>query len=391
MPSSLEHTESLDAMSVLSETDPASAGIDAHRLERLYGRIEAHIEAGWYPGAAVAMARSGQLVAHREFGLARIAGDLGPATPAASHTRWLLYSQTKPIVSSAIWSLVEDGLLRFHDRIADYVPEFARHGKEAVTLAQVLAHEGGFPSATVESDAWEDHDLLREVVCDFHLDWAPGTKVEYHGASAHWVQAMLIEAVTGEDYRDVVRGRILAPLGLTTIHVGVPDTLHDTLAGAYAGGPDGPFEPVEGRNSPDFWRAGVPGGGGYASAVGLASFYQMLLQLGRLNGVRVLGPRTVQYVTRNHTADRTDERFGIPMHRGLGVHLRGPSPLIRGLGSTASPGTYGHGGVGTSYSWADPETGVSFTYLTNSQLPEPLHGRRLDEIMVMAHAAVTRL
>lgn len=69
----------------------------------------------------------------------------------------------------------------------------------------------------------------------------------------------------------------------------------------------------------------------------------------------------------------------------------GTSRLIRGLGSTASPATYGHGGAGTSYSWADPETGVSFTYLSNSQLPEPLHSQRLDEIATLAHAAVTEL
>jgi CubicO group peptidase (beta-lactamase class C family) len=98
----------------------------------------------------------------------------------------------------------------------------------------------------------------------------------------------------------------------------------------------------------------------------------------------------VQYVTRNHTGDRIDERFGMPMHRGLGVHVRGLTPTIRGLGSTASPHTFGHGGVGTSYSWADPETGVSFTYLTNSQIAEPLHSKRLDEIATLAHAAVVQ-
>ena len=58
---------------------------------------------------------------------------------------------------------------------------------------------------------------------------------------------------------------------------------------------------------------------------------------------------------------------------------------------TASPATFGHGGAGTSYSWADPETGVSFTYLSNSQLTEPLHSQRLDEIATLAHAAVVEL
>ena len=117
----------------------------------------------------------------------------------------------------------------------------------------------------------------------------------------------------------------------------------------------------------------------------------MLLGLGALHGVRLLGPRTVQYVTRNYTGERTDDRFGMPMHRALGVHVRGTTPTIRGLGSTASPSTFGHGGAGTSYSWADPETGVSFTYISNSQLAEPYHSRRLDEIATLAHAAVVEL
>jgi CubicO group peptidase (beta-lactamase class C family) len=380
-----------DIGAIIPSIEPARAGIDARRLERLYRLIESHIDRGWYPGAAIAMCRDQQLVAHREFGQARINNELGPAQEATPQTRWLLYSQTKPVVSSAIWSLVEDGLLRFHDRVADYIPEFASHGKDDITLAQVLAHEAGFPSARPGAQTWEDHALLRKAVCDFRLEWAPGTRVSYHGASAHSVQAVLMEAVTGQDYRDVVRERILDPLGLDGIQIGVPDALHDSLAGAYIGGPDGPYTLMSERNSPAFWRAGLPGGGGYASAIALCTFYQMLLRLGTLNGTRVLGPRTIQYVSRNHTAERIDEKFGMPMHRGLGVHVRGNSPQIRGLGSTAHPNTYGHGGVGTSYSWADPQTGVSFTYLTNSQLAEPLHSHRLDEVMVMAHAAVIAL
>ena len=376
---------------VIPSVDPATAGIDERRIDRLASLIESHIERGWYPGAAIAMARNSQLILHREFGHARIETEFGAAQQATADTRWLLYSQTKPIFTSVVWMLIEDGLLRFHDRIAEYVPEFARHGKEDITLAQVLAHQGGFPNATVGAEAWEDHELMRELVCDFRLDWAPGTKLEYHGASAHWVQAMLIEAVTDQDYRNVVKERLLTPLGLADVHVGVPDAHHEALAGAYRGGPEGPYEPMAERNGPEFWRAGVPGGGGYATAVGVTTFYQMLLAGGVLNGTRVLGPRTIEYVTRNHTGDLTDERFGMPMHRGLGVHVRGLTPLIRGLGSTASPRTFGHGGVGTSYTWADPETGVSFTYLTNSQLEEPLHSQRLDEVMVMAHAAVVTL
>ena len=138
---------------VLERVSPASQGIDETCLARLYTRIEAHIAAGWYPGAAIAMARHGKLVATRSFGAARLATASTPAVPATDQTMWLLYSQTKPVTSCAIWTLVERGELRFHDVIADYLPEFAKHGKGQVTLAQVLSHQGGFPNANVTSAA----------------------------------------------------------------------------------------------------------------------------------------------------------------------------------------------------------------------------------------------
>jgi len=121
----------------------------------------------------------------------------------------------------------------------------------------------------------------------------------------------------------------------------------------------------------------------------MAALYQMMLQGGELAGTRILGPRTLQYAIRNHTGDRVDEFMGMPMHRGLGPHLRGSTAVIRGIGSLASPNAYGHGGVGSSYCWADPDSGVSFAYLTNSRLPEPWHSVRLDRISNLVHAAIT--
>ena len=142
------------------------------------------------------------------------------------------------------------------------------------------------------------------------------------------------------------------------------------------------------RNTRAWRAAGVPGAGGYGTARGIASFYQMLLAGGVLNGNRVLSPRAIQYATRNHTGDRVDENMGMPMHRGIGPHVRGFTPTIRGLGTIASPTTFGHGGAGTSYSWGDPESGVSFTYLSNCMSPEPWHSIRLDKVSNIVHASI---
>jgi CubicO group peptidase (beta-lactamase class C family) len=308
---------------------------------------------------------------------------------------WLLYSQTKPVVSCAIWRLVEHGRLHFQDPVADYLPGFWRHGKGGVTLYHLLTHQAGFPNAAATPAVWEDHAVLREQVCDFTLQWEPGSRVVYHASAAHWVQAALIEVVTGQDYRAYVRDEITGPLGLTGLCIGVPDALHARLAGAYKQAADGSHEPINefgiDRNGPAYWRAGMPGGGGYATATDMATFYQMLLGGGALNGTRILSPRMVQYVTRNHTDERVDDATGLPMHRGLGVHVRGTTATTRGLGSIAGPATFGHGGAGTSFSWGDPDTGVSFTYLSNSQVADPWHGQRLEEVATLAHAAIVEL
>ncbi len=239
--------------------------------------------------------------------------------------------------------------------------------------------------------AWEDHQELRRRICEFTLEWTPGSRVEYHRLAAHWVCAVLIEAVTKGDYRDFIHQRIIKPLSLEgELYVGLPDR----EGVARAADMHGPSE--DGRkqlrfaheNSREFRRAGVPGGGGFATARAMAAFYQMMAGGGRLAGTRLLSPRLVQYVTRNFTADRVDHYMGMPMHRGRGPHSRGTTPVIRGLGSLASPATFGHGGVGSSYCWADPETGVSFAYLTNRRMPDPWHSRRLDIVSSLVHAAI---
>ena len=375
------------AAPVLPAADPASLGLDPDRLERLCAHIEGQIAEGRYPGAQIALARHGRLALARAFGQARI-GSAARAT--MNDDLFLLRSQTKIITTAAVWQLVEQGALRFDAAVSEYVPEFAHNGKGAITLFQVLTHQGGYPNAVVPEAAWTDHDLLRRVVSDFTLEWTPGSRVHYHGASAHWTAAVVIEAVTGRDFRDVIREELLAPLGLDDIVVGAPASLHQRMADMHEV-VDGVLQPLASVNTPEHRAAGIPGGGGYASATAYTAFYQMLLAGGTLNGRRALAPRTIQFATRNHTGDRIDENFGMPMHRGIGPHLRGKTPRIRGLGSLAHPRVFGHGGAGSSYTWADPETGVSFTYLSNASLSEPWHSIRMDRISNLAHAAVVEL
>ena len=363
----------------LPASDPASLGFAATPLQQLDRLIRRHIEDGRYPGAQIALARHGKLALFRTYGNAKTEPR---HEPASDRTLFLLFSQTKVLTSCAVWTLIEEGALSFMDRITDHLREFAQRGKADITLHQVMTHQGGFPSGDVTKATWTDHARMRAEVCDFSLDWTPGTRLQYHPRAAHLTQAMVIEAVTGRDYREVIRDKVLAPLGLAgDIFVGVPESEQGRCANTYAA--------EERDNSAEFKLAGMPSGGGYATARGMAAFYQMLLGRGRLGEVRLLSPRLVSYVTRSHTGERGDDAMGgIPMHRGLGPHVRGDSDRIRGLGTIGAPETFGHGGAGTSYSWADPTSGVSFTYITNFVSPDPWHSARLDRVANLVHAAI---
>jgi len=366
---------------------PEAVGLSPEPLNRLQKTIERHIAEGRHPGAQIAVARHGKLALFRTFGAARI--DPQPV-PARDDTLWLMYSNTKVITTSALWILVERGALRFTDTVASHVPGFEAEGKGDISIVQLLTHQGGFPGADVPTEAWDDHELLRKRVCEFKLEWAPGSRVHYHGRAAHWTAAVIIESLTGVDYRTFIRDEVVRPLGLEgELFVGVPDGEHHRTVDMHEPAPDTgkPVKRTE-ENHAAFRRAGTPGGGGYATARAMAAFYQMMAGLGTLNGVRLLSPRLVQYVTRNYTGDRVDEYMGMPMHRGLGPHSRGLTPTIRGLGALASPRTFGHGGVGSSYCWADPDSGVSFAYLTNGRLPDPWHSERMDVISNLVHVSI---
>ena len=278
----------------LAMSTPESLGLDPERLSVLDSLIERHIAEGRYPGAQYAVARRGKLAKVATFGDSLTDPD---SIPANEETLWLMFSQTKVVVTAALWQLVEAGELRFADRISDHIPEFEANGKGDVTLFQVITHQGGFPNAEVPEEAWEDHGLLRETVSDFTLEWTPGSRVHYHGTAAHWVAAALIEAVTGSDFRHYVRENLLRPIGLDNeIFVGVSEAADRRCADIHSieedeSVPDGGRIARSSRNTRAWRAAGVPGAGGYGTARGIASFYQMLLDGGVLNGTRVLSPR----------------------------------------------------------------------------------------------------
>ena len=230
----------------LPQSDLESLGFRKGQIDRLIALIERHIAEKRYPGCQIALARHGKLALYRSFGNAIT--DPKPRA-AADNSLWLLYSNTKVVTAVALWVLAERGLFGFSDKIADHVPEFAKFAKGNITVLQTITHQAGFPNAVVGKDAWADHKRLREVVSSFPLEFTPGSKVHYHGLTAHWTLGVLIEAVTGKDFRDVIRETVTEPLGLSKeLYVGLPKSEFGRAADMHEPKPKGDgFQPSRRR------------------------------------------------------------------------------------------------------------------------------------------------
>ncbi len=356
--------------------DPTSVGVDPVRLDELRARARREIDAGLLPSCQLALAKDGQLV------LFETMGDAEPGS------RYTIFSMTKGIVAGAIWLLVGDGLLRWDDHVADLIPEFATNGKDVLTVEQIITHTGGFPHGPLPPL----EGLTSEGRCArferWRLTWEPGTRCEYHPTAAHWVLAELIERTSGTDYRTFIHDRIVAPLGMATFGLGhAPDT---EAAGPATGNqlvsigeiptPE-EFEAAFGMkvdlatlqgevttdalllfNRPDVQAVGVPGAGGVCTAADIVGYYQALLHnTGDLWDADVLAAATAPFV------EHPDPLTGVPAHRSQGLVVAGdpPDSIRRGYGHGQGPRTFGHSGAGGQLAWADPDSGISFCYLTN--------------------------
>jgi CubicO group peptidase (beta-lactamase class C family) len=373
---------------------PEDVGIDSERVKALFARAERDIEQGLLPSAQVAVARQGKVAAVRTFGSAVQDGREQPATDS---TLYCIYSATKGLVSVGAWMLLEDGLLRLDERVADIIPEFGTNRKDEITVAQLVTHTGGFPYAPLGPDRWGDRDARLEAFGRWRLNWEPGTRFEYHATSAHWVVAEIIERRAGVDYRDFIRRRITDPLGLKEFFLGLPPEMDARVAEVRQMVP--PVEPPGGWgevtpealllfNRPENRRVGVPGGGGITGAAELALLYQPLINGGvTANGTPILKAQTIERATAVLTADHhRDPIMRVPVNRAVGVVVAGDDGRshMRGFGRTASPRAFGHAGAGGQIAFGDPETGISVGYCTNGFADWLVAARRVTAIASLA-------
>ncbi|HRE01707.1 MAG TPA: serine hydrolase domain-containing protein, partial [Ilumatobacteraceae bacterium] len=321
---------------------------------------------GLLPSAQVALAYHGELIAFETFG------------NATDDSRYVVFSATKAFVAGAMWALIGDGLIDVSRPVADYVPEFATNGKDAVTVEQVMLHTSGFPTAPLDPLRGATSAGRVEAFARWRLNWQPDTTFEYHPTSAHWVLAEIIERVSGDDFRTVVRQRVTAPAGLpvvlgdtghraeTLTPVGEPATSDELMAALGVASVDVGEVTVEalvGFNRPEAQTIGVPGGGGVMRAADLALYYQAVLH----NPGEMWRPDVLADVTTNVRNRHPDRITGLVANRTLGLVQAGADGLshLRGMGRTVSPAAVGHNGAGGQIAWGDPITGLSLGYCTN--------------------------
>jgi CubicO group peptidase (beta-lactamase class C family) len=340
-----------------------AARLDPAGLQALVARSRRDVDDGTLPSCQLALAIDGELVLSETFG-------------AAPSARYVTFSVTKAFSAAVAWLLIGDGVLRDTTRVADVVPEFAANSKGAVTIEHLLAHTAGFPRAPMRPEEGADRDLRVERLASWRLDWEPGTRTEYHATSAYWALVEVIDRLSGSDYRTVFTDRIAEPLGLTGLQLGVPvDQQADVVRITTCGEADEDNEGLGDRvaetgenfllrfNEPEVLAAGVPGAGAVAGAADIAMFYQALLH----NPGEIWEPAALTDATAHIRNALSDPLFNCPANRTLGLVVAGDDgkSISRGFGRSVGPRAFGAMGVGGQIAWADPDSGLSFGYVTN--------------------------
>jgi CubicO group peptidase (beta-lactamase class C family) len=354
-------------------TTAATVSPDDGPVRALLETAATRVGPGRLPSCQLALARDGEILCFASLGA------------ASNATRYLIYSATKPIVSSLLWQLMGPGDLEVSAPVAAYIPEFGRNGKGSVTVEHVLLHTAGLAGASMPRELWTDRAGRLERFGEWKLESEPGSAFAYHGNSAHWIQAELIERLFGADYRVAVNERILLPLGLESSSLGMPVTeqaaidIPQVVSIGTRGAPEENLsvrgvrelpvpEVVDAHflqyNTPEARAAGTPSSGCITTARDLALFYQALMR----NDGSVWDDATLADAIGNVRNRLPVAGLGITASRALGVLVaeEAESHLRHLYGDTFSARAFGHTGAAGQVAWADPTTGVSFAFLTHA-------------------------
>jgi CubicO group peptidase (beta-lactamase class C family) len=387
--------------------EPEVAGISLERLERLDALLVREIAAGRLSGMVVAVARHGEVI-QRNYGYM----DFESREPMRPDAMFRLYSMTKPIASVALLTLYEQGLFQLTDPLDKYIPQFADlgvyAGKDAngrplleapqrkPTIQDAFRHtlglSGGLGNSDVDALYREaglgmfELDSLRqemERLATVPLRYSPGEQWVY--GLGHDVQAYLVEHFSGMPYADYVRTAILEPLGMRQTAFGVPPAMKRNFVTVYDRNAGGKLVP----DTADRYARFTDHAFGTLSLSGSAPDYlrfaRMLLNGGELDGVRILGRKTVELMAQNHLPPNIPSIAAngpAATGYGLGVSVTLDTAALARPGSV---GTFGWGGAASTTFSVNPAEDMAIVIMGQVM---PSDGDLLQKVETLVYQAL---
>lgn len=360
----------------MTESIPEELGFSSERLTRINDFMKRYVDEGKVAGFVTLVARRGKIAYFDKFGYQ----DIASGTPMELDTIFRIYSMTKPITSVAFMMLFERGLVRLEDPLSRFIPEFKQtkvHGKDGklidlareITVHDLLIHTAGLSYGGIEEtkvpvdELYDKADLfntninLEEMVrriADLPLAYQPGTV--WHYSVATDVVGRLIELIADKPLPDYLNQKIFKPLGMMDTTFSVPPEKADRLSTLYGKTENGDLEVLDDIIGGDYFNVNLySGGSGLVSTMpDYLRFAQLVLKKGELDGVRLLGTKTMELMTANHlppallpiSMGNPWPGFGF----GLGFSVILDIPLSGMMGSV---GLHGWGGWANTHFWIE--------------------------------------
>jgi len=360
-------------MAELDFAAPAELGLCPERLQRMLSVLQVDIDSGRLPGAVALVARRGKVALFESLGQQ----DAGAGIAMTRDAIFRIYSMTKPVVSVAVMMLMEQGKLLLSDPVERFLPEYSgqkvaveraggvelQNADRPATVQDLLRHTAGLTYEFMgDADVQRQYAGLQmgsrersnaefsHTLAGLPLMHQPGSVWAYSRATD--VLGRLLEVISGQTLGDYLRQNIFIPLGMHETGFSVPEAQHSRIAEPFAHDPDGgvPMRVLDPRRV----VAMESGGGGLLStAMDYARFLQFLRNRGELHGVRLLGSRTVDFMTADHLGDIPVAGDLLPPGHGFGLGFAvrtaaGMSPV------PGSVGLYYWGGIAGTTFFVDP-------------------------------------
>jgi CubicO group peptidase (beta-lactamase class C family) len=381
LPGCQQHDSNVSGPRELPAVTAEEAGFSSERLNRLTAEIEETLQAEDTPGVVALILRDGQIVYEKAFGHRTPARE----TAMTTDTIFRIYSMTKPITSVAVMMLWVEGAFDLQDPVGDYLPEFndarvaiedastasivdTETPRRPITIQDLMRHTSGLtygifgPMTGVKRQYLEaglaldtfDGDLQQyvEAIAAIPLAAHPGDRWEYSPSPT--VLGRLVEVISGQSFAAFLKERLCELLGMVDTAFFVPASKHDRIAEGIGRDLRGHFRELHDVTGPPKLQAGDAGL--VSTARDYARFAHMMLNGGEFMGVRILNPKTVDFMTSDHLGPDVDKGplyFPGPGYGfGLGFSVR----LDQGIAPfPGSPGDFGWGGLAGTISRIDPQ------------------------------------